>query len=146
MPTEYPQFDIRSYDPQTSPALANLVMGRFDFMGLPHEIRVMRLRALIELYSAILRIGELEHTSDWDWRIEIYHAPANERATITGTRDDAWSDTFDLPYATAPNDYLDGFARWEFLRVTEFPTTDSTEEHTVNVPIDDIRTIHISYE
>lgn len=142
----YPQLDIRSYDPQMSGDLANLVMGRFDFTGLPHELRVQRLYTLIEFFRAVQRVGDLEHTGDWDWRIEVWHAPQNERSEISGTNEDrdVWSDEIGLPYRVEPNDYMTAFARWEFLNVLEIDG-ESGEDSTVRVPIDNIRLIHIGF-
>jgi len=163
----YPQIDIRRYDPQLSGDLANLVIGRFDFTGLPHEIRVMRLAALIEMYASVRRIGDLEHTGDWDWRIEIMYAPnadGSGRALYAGTMeakiDDSlglpvtdpdpdtpstMSDTIELRYVVEPSDYLDHFDRWQNLTVEEIDneTGDATYR---NVPIDAIRIIKIYYE
>jgi hypothetical protein len=140
----YPLLDIRSYD-QLSNDLAGLVTGTFNFMGLPHEARVIRLHALIELYCAVKRIGDLEHTSDWDWRIVVLHAPGDEMGTYTGTDDDHYSDSIELPYETVPGDYIDRFARWQMLRVETFSYETDAQTYT-DVPIDDIRLITIYQE
>ena len=143
----YPQIDIRRYDPHLSPELAQLVTGTFSFTDLPHEIRVMRLKAIIEIYEAVKELGELEHTSDWDWRIEVLHAPDNGPATSVGTNDDrnVFADVMKLDYKTSPEDYLDHFARWQILTVEEL-SGETGDPTYVEVPIDEIRIIQMWYD
>ena len=162
---KYPQLDIRSYDPQMSGDLANLVTGRFDFMSLPHELRVMRLYSLIQMYATVRRIGDLEHTSDWDWRIEIAYAPnadGSGPALHAGTMsphlgDDfhtpdpdadpehsTMCDTIELRYTTEPGDYTDQFARWQNLTVEELDDDGNVQYR--DVPIDSLRSINVYYD
>jgi hypothetical protein len=145
----YPQVDIRSYDPHVSPALADLVTGSFSFIDLPHELRVFRLHALIELLGAVQNIGELEHTADWDWRIEVIHAHPGlpgQPPEIAGTHgEDWWTDEMGLPYRIESHDYLDHFARWKNLRLTEYHI-ESDEPKEITIPIDHIRVINIYLE
>lgn len=132
-------------DGQISHALADLVTGTMLLEGMDHVTRINRISALIGLYKAAMDYGELEHTSDWDWRVEVVWGDAK---TTAGTRyddekgyDDAWSDTISLAYETIPGDYLNDFARWQYLTVEEFPTSGAEEAHDVLVLIDQIHSI-----
>lgn len=127
---------LNQSDGQISHALADLTTGTVTFDGMDHETRIMRLTALIELHKAAMTYGELEHTSDWDWRVEIVDVHGNVR----GTTETSWSDTIILEYTTEPNDYMDRFARWQYLIVEEFSMDDS-DDQDVLVLIDDILTI-----
>ena len=142
--TEYPKLDIRTYDSHLSTKLADMVTGTFEFYGMPHDVRVMRLKAIMEVYDAVMRLGDLEHTGDWDWRISVYYAatPHELPTEVGGDREDVWSDTIRLDYEVFPEDYTEGFVRWENLIVEE-RDHDTDELTDVPVPIDSIRLITI---
>jgi hypothetical protein len=115
---------------------------------------VFRIHALIKLYQFVLDQGELEHTSDWDWRITVMHGAPSAMGTYSGYHmgsddkdysDAVMCDTIELDYETEPEDYTSHFSRWEFLTIEEFHG-DQNEATTVRVPIDHIRTISIGYD
>lgn len=137
----YPQLDIRTYDPHLSSKLANMVMGDFELTGMSHEIRVMRLAAIIGLLEYVVSLGGFEHTGDWDWRIEVY---GNEFAPTPDGDKGEWADTMTMAYEIEPSDYTDGFARWENLTLEVWGEDDNP--HDVSLPIDDIRMLRIYYE
>lgn len=149
MPNASPTY-INPFDPdqtaQISMQLADLVTGEFTFDGLGHELRVRRLSAFIRIYQAVIDLGDLEHTADWDWRIEITHGDGEYLIPADDVEGTSMCDTIELPYEIEPTDYVDGFARWTHLRA--YILDWSTDEHTTtwaSIPIDDIRRLHCEY-
>jgi hypothetical protein len=134
-------------DTQYSSGLASHVTGEYDLTGLSHASRVNRVFSLITMQAAVLTIGELEHTSDWDWRVSIV-MDNGERYGTVDFPDDVyqWADTMRLPYTVEPNDYIDGFARWTTVLVETFPTSDSGDPIDVPIDLDRIATITIGYD
>lgn len=138
--------DIRQAGPHMSSSLADVVIGTHEFHGLDHETRVFRIYALQTMTKAVWDIGELEHTSDWDWRVSVEHGEAN---IISGTYDlendeQVWADTINLPYTTEPGDYMNHFQRWTHMEVEEYrPYTDDPIQ--VLIPVDQINRITITF-
>ena len=127
---------------QISTQLAGLVMDTYDLTGFSHELRVMRLSALLTIYRATLELGDLEHTADWDWRITITTndgslIPDEHRAETT------MCDAVELPYTVEPGDYTSAFERWEVLNVEVYDWSEPPTTTIVPVRIDDIRSITI---
>ena len=126
--------------------LAQLVVGVHEFpKDMPHETRVFRLFALIESYQLVRRVGELEHTGDWDWRIYVDWGEAHQ---IVPQPSDDWSmcDDISLTYQADPTDYLNRFERWNYLTVGVLNATDYDHDEQTNdvlVPIDQINRIII---
>lgn len=133
---------------QYSSELATHVVGEYDLREMSHASRVNRVFSLITLQAAVLTIGELEHTSDWDWRITITLDDGSQFGSLYDLPDDGyqWADTMKLPYTVEPNDYIDGFARWTTVLIETFPTSDADDAIDVPVPIDRIATIQIGYD
>lgn len=132
-------------DRQLSSSMADLVCGEFVLDGLNHHDRVHRLYALVKTYELVRDLGELEHTSDWDWRIEV--EMDNGQIIPTPQPNDLdpydWSDEIRLDYETVPGDYLAGFTRWANLTLVVFPVTSEYEPHELSLVIDHIHAIRI---
>lgn len=62
--------------------------------GLP-SARYMRIAALVLLYDAVMQLGWIEHTSDWDWRL---HVTLDDGTTVPNQTEDEeeWTDTIEL--------------------------------------------------
>jgi hypothetical protein len=138
------------YSVHQSPRFAEQLVGEYE-MPEGQEARVFMLSALTRYYRMVVDLGMLEHTGDWDWRITV---TLND-GTIVGTHPwnddtdtDTWSDEIMLPYKTEPGDYTDHFARWTSLQVEENTFTEGgiLYETTVTLPIEDIKTVHFSYD
>jgi hypothetical protein len=82
---KYPQLDIRTYDPHLSTSLADMVCGTFFLDGMPHDVRVLRLKALIDLQAFVENLGDFEHTGDWDWRVSVCVGLPGEIGKTFGT-------------------------------------------------------------
>ena len=115
---------------------------------------MFRLHALLKLYNFVLTQGELEHTSDWDWRISICYGEPNAVGSWAGFQsgtdekdysDAVMCDTISLDYQTEPGDYTSQFQRWEFLTVEEF-RGDDHDPVAVQIPIDHVRFLSIGYD
>jgi len=153
--TDYPRYPQLSFDRspvhQVSPDLAAMVVGKFDFDGMDHHARVMSLSALIKLYNLVRDLGDLEHTGDWDWRIQVVWGDAKFPVPNPPDDDpepedfeDTMCDVLTLNYEVEPNDYINRFARWNYLTIEVYaPTGEHGETHDVLVPIDEIRYITI---
>jgi hypothetical protein len=57
--------------PHVSRALANLVAGTYDLTIFEPMERAEFLYGLWKMYEALEKIGWIEHTSDWDWYVQI---------------------------------------------------------------------------
>lgn len=127
-----------------STGMADWIEGTLELDGLDHEARILRLHALLEVYKTILTCGDLEHTGDWDWRIEVVWGEAEITAGTYDVSEDeyVWSDTASLNYTVQPDDYLSHFRRWHYLAIEEFRGADQ-DSVDVLVPIDEIRRVTI---
>jgi len=130
----YPQFNHISADVHVSTELASMVCGEFVFPAeMPHELRIQRIFALNELYRTVQRIGDLEHTSDWDWSVIV----EDDEGVLHGDG----GDEIGFPYQVEPEDYTSGFSRWEVLNVMNL--NGDGDEFYSQVAIDSIRKITI---
>jgi hypothetical protein len=139
---------VNPFDPDetahVSTQLAALVVGEHRFDGMSHELRTMRMAALIRTYNAVIDIGDLEHTADWDWRITITtndgleYPPASCETTMC--------DVLELPYTVEPGDYTSNFSRWEILKAEMYnwqPVIEGKDISWAEIAIDDIQSITI---
>lgn len=132
---------------QYSLELAELLSGSYDLRELSHESKIHRIYSLIALQRAMMDVGELEHTNDWDWRVTVIDVNDKSYGTVDFPDDpdyerSTWADTIELPYTIESDDYLDGFARWTTIRVETFRASDP-DPMMIDVPVDSIATITI---
>jgi len=138
---------------QMSLKMADLIVGIHLFKPeWDHTQRVMMVSDLLMVYSMVREMGELEHTSDWDWRITV-EAFLGGRTWTLGTALDEdddlekWADTFRWPesYSVQPRDYTNRFGAWKFIEVEEFPSMDSDKPEWKAVSVDHITRIAILF-
>lgn len=138
---------VNPFDPNetahVSVKLADLVCGEFVLEGLSHELRATRLAALIRVYEAVIDIGDLEHTADWDWRITVQTLDGTLIPDETPEDATVMCDTLELPYTVEPGDYTSGFARWTTLKAEIYNWSDDGGTTWAEIPIDSIKSITI---
>lgn len=117
--------------------LANLLHGGHPIAG-DHEQRVVALHELIILYNATQAAGWTRHTGDWDWEVTI---------TWNGQRKSGYSFSLtevrldDLEHFTAAVNF-NQIKTITLEGDTSTEESESDEEFTLTIPVDEITNVH----
>ena len=152
-----PRGDGEGNYPRVARTLSNVLCGNHSLVGMEHRHRVEFLYGLQETMRAMLRVGWIEHTNDWDWEVSVTLEDGTKVGADWSPDDDevlANCDTFELVAVYDQNHEIayqesdHELKRVEYLEleVEHVGAGDGGRYNPVRVRIDDIAAIHIMGE